>query len=209
MNSQENAAFFDDLASRWDSLEDIPLLHAKLRDGLRELAVGTDERILDIGCGTGNIVIGMLPQLSARARIAAIDVSPGMLAIAVRKCADPRVLWQVADAYRLPFAAGVFDRVFCCSVWPHFSDPTAIARELYRVLHPGGYLHIWHFQPRCEINHIHAGAGADVANDILAPATVTAASLQNAGFAVAAPIDDDQQYRVTGRKSAVQDTQRD
>ncbi len=47
-----------------------------------------------------------------------------------------------ADAERLPFAAGVFQRVECDAVLEHVRDPARVMREIERVLAPGGYAHV-------------------------------------------------------------------
>ena len=47
-----------------------------------------------------------------------------------------------ADAARLPFPAGIFQRVECDAVLEHVRHPRQVMREMERVLAPGGYAHI-------------------------------------------------------------------
>jgi SAM-dependent methyltransferase len=46
----------------------------------------------------------------------------------------------VADAHRLPFADGVFEAVVTFNTFEHLYDPSRAARELHRILKPGGRL---------------------------------------------------------------------
>lgn len=48
----------------------------------------------------------------------------------------------VADAERLPFRAGVFQRVECDAVLEHVRHPERVMAEMERVLLPGGYVHL-------------------------------------------------------------------
>lgn len=46
----------------------------------------------------------------------------------------------VADAYKLPYADGVVDAVFCEAVLEHLEFPETAVKEMYRVLKPGGQI---------------------------------------------------------------------
>jgi SAM-dependent methyltransferase len=99
-----------------------------------ELLAGT--RLLDFGCGHG-----MASVVAARrgAAVTAFDLSPGYLAEAERRARanDVAVSLLQADGERLPFADAAFDRVWGNAILHHL-DLGRAARELYRVLRPGG-----------------------------------------------------------------------
>ncbi len=52
--------------------------------------------------------------------------------------ADPLVSVRLASADALPFADACFDAVLCCDCFHHFRDQDAAAREIARVVRPGG-----------------------------------------------------------------------
>lgn len=61
----------------------------------------------------------------------------------------------VGDAHHLPFRDSVFDRVFAFNVFEHLREPGAAAREILRVLKPGGRttIHTAFLQPLHEEPH--------------------------------------------------------
>src|SRR5687767_2991666 len=68
---------------------------------VRSHALPDAPRILDVGCGTGEIAL-RLAKLFPRATITGVDVIESHLAIARSRCDDPRVTFEVADAFELP-----------------------------------------------------------------------------------------------------------
>jgi len=189
------------LAGSWDVRANADRLVAKLATDLPGFGVVLGESILDVGCGTGNLT-GFLVGLTGDAgRVVAIDLSLEMIRRAREKHPSRRISWAECDAVRSPFSNGAFDRVFCHAVWPHLPDPTAAAREVYRLLRKGGRLHIWHSIPREAVNQIHRSSGQAVQGDLLEPAAAVARLLESSGFEIAERYDDENGYLVSGVKT--------
>ena len=189
--------YFDEVAHLWDGWNEREDMGLRLREGLRALGVGPDERIVDLGSGTGILTGHLLELLGEEGRIVAVDFSPRMHEIAARKIADPRVRFELAEAARLPLDDASVDRVLCFSTWPHFPDPVAVLEEAWRALKPGGPLHVWHLASRETINSIHRGVGGVIAEDLLAPASELARMGREAGFAVETQLDEPDRYLVS------------
>jgi len=188
--------YFEEVADRWDGMVDLNGLQARLRLVLDDIQIGTDERILDLGCGTGNLTALLTERLSHTGCVVAVDFSGRMLSRARTKVKDPRVSWVVADAHTLPLADASVDRVFCFSAWPHFDDPDRVAEGIARVLRPGGRLHILHTASRLEVNEIHLHAGRPLERDLLVPVEETSAMLREGGFREMKVWEDDRTYGI-------------
>ncbi|MFC7548546.1 class I SAM-dependent methyltransferase [Plantactinospora sp. GCM10030261] len=112
-------------------------------EGLREadarlLGPVRDARVLELGCGAAAAARWLASQ---GARVAAMDLSAGMLRHAVHdaETSGVRVPLVQADALALPFADTAFDIV--CTAFgaiPFVADSAAAHREVFRVLRPGG-----------------------------------------------------------------------
>ena len=128
--------FFDDRAPGWDertgagSPEHLaPLAAAAL------LVRPAPERILDIGCGTGEGAL-FLAREFATASVRGVDISEQMIREARHKVGlDPegRIAFKVADAEDLPWPEDSFDLVALLNMPPFFA-------EIARVLRPGGHV---------------------------------------------------------------------
>jgi len=99
-------------------------------------ASGSRRRVLDLGCGAGTTT-GELFGDDERFDVVGADVSEKALRAYVRNTGSGGVR---LDAQRLPFAPAVFDMVVSDDVIEHLVDTDSYAREIHRVLAPGGLL---------------------------------------------------------------------
>lgn len=97
-------------------------------------------RLLDAGCGDGRY-FGTLAS-APPGHVVATDISERILATAAATARRDGLGVELvrANMERLPFPDGDFDVVFSSQVIEHLLDPAAGARELARVLRPGGRL---------------------------------------------------------------------
>jgi ubiquinone/menaquinone biosynthesis C-methylase UbiE len=107
---------------------------------LAELQPGA--AVLDVGCGTGSLLIAAAKRIGPSGTTDGVDRSPEMLAHARRKAAalgiDAR--FHEGSSDRLPFADASFDVVFC-TLMLHHLPPAMQSRtvaEMRRVVRPGG-----------------------------------------------------------------------
>lgn len=194
--------FFDSMAAVWDGWHDLAMLATRLDAEFDGLGIGASERILDVGCGTGNLTLNLLKRLGAAGRVVALDISPVMLERAQQKLNDPRVTWLQATAGQLPLADAAVDRIICFSAWPHFEDQSSVVREFRRVLRPGGCVHILHLISREEVNRIHEQAHPSVRADVLARAKEVAFLFEDDDFTILTAVDEADRYLLTARKEA-------
>ena len=94
-------------------------------------------RILDLGCGTGQLAHRLRLEDAGRC-VVGCDFSAGMLRQA--RTRDRGVGWVQGDAMRLPFAAAAFDAVVSTQAFHWFPDRAAALHEVARVLRRGGCL---------------------------------------------------------------------
>jgi SAM-dependent methyltransferase len=98
------------------------------------------KRILDVGCGTGTGEISLARLRLSQIHLFGVDIVFDRVqqAHAATRGINARVGYAVADASRLPFAAGVFDSTYCVAVLQHIRDLYGALAELARVTRPTG-----------------------------------------------------------------------
>jgi SAM-dependent methyltransferase len=106
----------------------------------RAARIALGQRVLDVACGTGILSREVSARVGTGGFVAALDLSPGMLAVA-RQCA-PNVEFREGRAESLPWEAESFDAVVSQFGMMFFSDRIGAAREMLRVLVPGGRIAI-------------------------------------------------------------------
>ena len=136
-------AHWDDLAARFD---DIFLADPSYRETLEKMvglvAPGEDARILDLGCGTGNL-IALLRDEFPSAGIVGVDPSEKMRAACEERFAGvSKVEIAAGDGLDIPYPDGSFDHVLSSLALHHIPPGRKgeNATEMARVLVPGGHL---------------------------------------------------------------------
>ena len=117
------------------------------------------EDVLDVACGTGNAAI---PAAATGARVVGLDLTPELFEQSRARAADSgvEVEWVEGDAEDMPFADESFDVVvstFGCMFAPRHQ---VTARELARVLRPGGRLGVVAWTPEGFVGDFFRSLGA-------------------------------------------------
>lgn len=139
------------MSTRWDTpqvaigfeaYDDLPERTLGYPCVFRALRLGDPDvrMVLDFGCGPGKVAERIVTRYEAQ--VFAVDASPVMLTIAADYRADPRIDYRLVRNAEMPFLSdGVIDAAMSCYVFINIGSLDVIhtiAREVYRVLRPGG-----------------------------------------------------------------------
>ena len=120
----------------------VPALHDRLLD---QAGIGPGQRVLEVGCGTGNLTL-LAQRRHPDAEVVGLDPDPRALARARGKAerAGSAVRWDRGTAGNLPYPDGSVDRVLSAFMFHHLDDAekARMLAEVRRVLRPDGRLHL-------------------------------------------------------------------
>ncbi|KUI03973.1 class I SAM-dependent methyltransferase [Mycobacterium sp. IS-3022] len=100
--------------------------------------------VLEVGCGTGNVSVRAKRRYPALTAVGC-DPDPRALSRAQRKARGlTGIRFEPGYVQKLPYAEGEFDRVLSSMMWHHLDEDvkSEAAREILRVLRPGGRLYL-------------------------------------------------------------------
>lgn len=125
-------------------------------------AVGTGDRVLDVGCGSGEL-LAHLDRLGLEP--AGIDPAPGMVALARSRLPGSDI--QVGGAEHLPWPDGGFDLVTSVNALQFAEDTADALAELVRVTRPGGAVAVvnWAEGSRNDLDAIEAALAAEAGEE--------------------------------------------
>lgn len=132
--------FWQCYAYVYDLVSFIPQYKKMLGKISQELNIKDSDKILDAGCGTGNLSY-FLKKNNNRAEIIGIDISTSMLARAKAKNKGADTKFIFFDMNKpLPFKAKTFDKIVAINSIYSVSNPKSTIRELFRVLKQNGVI---------------------------------------------------------------------
>ena len=127
--------------------------HRRLAD---EAELESADRVLEIGCGTGNLAL-LVKRMRPQLQVAGLDPDPKALARAARKARTAGLALKLDRGFadELPYPDGSFDRVLSSLMFHHLEADLRrpSLRQVLRVLRPGGSLHLMDFGG--DSHHLH------------------------------------------------------
>jgi phosphoethanolamine N-methyltransferase len=161
--------------------------------------------VLDIGCGLGGVDIHLVRQHGA-ARVTGIDIEPPLIErcrqLARKYGVDDRIDFVCVEPGPLPFDEASFGIVTSKDSIIHIADKHELARDVYRVLEPGGWfvasdwLAGYDGEPSPEMREYLVAEGLDFG---LASAATYVDALRGAGFEDVETVDRNDWYRQQAR----------
>jgi len=129
---------WNDYATCYDALLKIKPYQELLKDVTRALNLPSTCNLLDVGCGTGNL-LKKIDSESQYGTLTGIDFSSTMLKHARSKFTECRPNFIRSNINSpLPFADNTFDRIVSVNVLYALESPLSVLHEMHRVLKPRG-----------------------------------------------------------------------
>ncbi|MDP4230047.1 MAG: class I SAM-dependent methyltransferase [Bacteroidota bacterium] len=140
--SRQQKQAWDKFSSGWEKWDELTMDFLKPQGDaiITALRLSPTDRVLDIASGTGEPALSIAKVVSA-GKVIATDLSDGMLGIAKGHAVSKGIVNFEAiasDATKLPFADNSFDAVSCRLGMMFFPDMKVAAKEMARVVKPGG-----------------------------------------------------------------------
>ena len=135
---------FDAIAPRYDLLNRLLSLRQDVTWRKKMVAAMTlpkNGRVLDVACGTGDVVMETRRQKGSGVAVTGIDFSPGMLALAKEKLLmqdSAGIFLTAGNALTLPFRPATFDAITIAFGIRNIQDKASALRAFYEALAPGG-----------------------------------------------------------------------
>jgi SAM-dependent methyltransferase len=113
---------------------------------VERLQPGPDEDMLDLACGTGAVA----ERAAQRgARVVGVDLAPALIETAKARAGEQglEIDYRVGDAENLDFPDASFDKVSSTCGIMFTPDHEAVARQLARIVRPGGLIALASWTP--------------------------------------------------------------
>lgn len=108
---------------------------------LRRVGLRDGQRVVEVGCGSGNTACWVAEQIAPRGSVVALDISPEQIEEARAQAANRNlgnIEFHVADAYSPRLPKGAFDLAYCRLVLMHLTHPADALAAMRDLVRPGG-----------------------------------------------------------------------
>lgn len=135
---EKSIKHFNSTAVKYDNSFDGKFVKVMYKPLLDELEKDVEEKLLDVGCGTGNILCKLV---NGKRQLFGIDLSENMVEESRKRMGRDAEI-KVADAEHIPYEDNFFDTLICNASFHHYPHPEEVLKEMKRVLKSGGKLFI-------------------------------------------------------------------
>lgn len=133
-NKEKNKQVFDKVADIYDFAPFQWWMRRFYRPIFSEVELESNKRLLDVSCGTGNMLKEM--EQSSDTELYGADLSENMIKQAEEKLENVNL--QTVDVHSLPFEDDFFDYVTTTEAFHHYYNQTKAVAEMRRIVKPGG-----------------------------------------------------------------------
>ncbi len=112
-------------------------------ESLTKLGIKSNLKVLDVGCGTGNVSFMIAPIVGANGSVVGVDSNPYVLDYCkdmARKFDVANVRFSEAEATKLDFETQTFDAAYSRFLFQHIPEAAKALREMIRVTRQGGHI---------------------------------------------------------------------
>lgn len=184
--------FFDNIAKEWDNI--IEVNEEKINTLLSKLDIKENERVLDVGTGTG-VLIPFIKKLNKNGYIRGVDFSNGMLEVARKKYKHIQNLdFEIIDVEN-EVIKEKYNKIILYSMFPHLENKTKTIKTLVKNnLSENGKLMIAHSNSREFLNNMHKEKNEAVSEARLIPIDNQVKLFEDIGLNVVEAFENDQMY---------------
>ena len=174
--------FFDSNAQTWDNDIYLKMTEKKIKNLIIPLLeLKNDDKVIDIGSGTGILVPFIQEYLESGNKITELDFSEQMIKTAKKKYADT-INCISSNAENIPVKCNSFSKAIIFNSFPHFEDKQKVICEIFRILKNNAIILLAHSDSKNVIDRRHKQIGGAVANDILPSTDKLKTMFEKAGF---------------------------